>query len=188
MSLQAPDTSPPKARLNSLEDFNQRLNSETAWVWLDAARDLADKAVTNFTARLHEDYQTTLGVDADKTSDDEAMIEEVETQCEELHAKIVRDLQTSRDSDVNKTRGYTGGYMSPVLGLFRIATCKNVDGFLDIASLENPLSFSSHAHNLKDGTWDKYGFDINKPADRKYAIAAIMSEGNSTPELYSQTA
>lgn len=99
----------------------------------DAARNLADKAAENFARALQHDYRTTLGVCAEDTAHDEAMIADAQAECEALYAKIVRDLQTTQPSDVNRVRGYTGEYIEAVVALFKIATLEDTDLFLDIA-------------------------------------------------------
>jgi hypothetical protein len=180
-----PTNSVSEASYGSLDYYQEKFNSDTSWVWLEAARDLADKAIENFSRILKADYATTLGISAEDTEHDEIMIAEVEAECHELHDKIVRDLQTQRNTDVNRVRGLEGGYMSPVLALFKIATCQTTDPFLDIATLEGDLSFKSLARSSVDGPFDKYSFNIDKPDDRQLAIRAIMSEQDST--LYAST-
>lgn len=182
MSLPNQPAPTNEADFGTLEYYQNELQSDTAWRWLDAARNLADKAVANFERALTHDYATTLGVNADETKMDEAMIKDVQTQCEELHAKIIRDCQTQRDSDVNRVRGLNGGYMSAVVGLFKIATLrpKAIDGFLDIATLEGDYSLDSLGHSTLDGAFDKHGFNIDDAAQRQLAIRAIMSEQNAT--------
>lgn len=70
--------------------------------------------------------------------------------------------------------------MSPVVGLFRIATLQSVDGFLDIATLEGDLSLQSIVQSTADGAFDEHGFNIDDEAQRHLAIRAIMSEQNTT--------
>lgn len=105
MSLPGNPAANNEANFGTLEYYQNELQSETSWRWLDAARNLADKAVANFERVLAHDYATTLGVNADDTRMDEAMVADVEAQCADLHAKIIRDCQTQRDSDVNRVRG-----------------------------------------------------------------------------------
>ncbi len=169
-----------QADYGTLDYFQQELNSETPWRRLEAARSLADKAANNFARVLEKDYQTTLGVEADDSQYDEEMIAEVKAECQVLHDKILRDLQASEPNDANHAKGYTGGYMSPVVGLFKIATLENSDPFLDIATLEGDFSLQSLAKSNLDGPYDKYGFDINNAIDREMAIRAIMSESDIT--------
>jgi len=171
---------PSNESYGSLEYFQQELQSETTWRRLDAARNLADKAATNFERALTADYQSTLGVNAEDSEFDELMVQEVALECEALHAKILKDLQSSQDSEANEVKGYVGGYMSPVVALFQIATLENTDPFLDIATLEGDYSFSSLAQSTADGTFDKYHFNIDDSIDRQYALKAIMSESDST--------
>lgn len=183
MNASTPQVEPSReAPFGTLEYYQQELQSETSWRWLDAARNLADKAVANFERVLRQDYASTLGVSADDTEMDEAMIADVEAECAELHAKIVRDLQSERDSDVNRVRNTNGDYMSPVIALFKIATLgeQGTDRFLDISTLEGDLSFSSLAASTADGVYDKYSFDIDDPTDRELAIRAIISEQDET--------
>jgi len=180
MSLPANPAASNEADFGTLEYYQNELQSETSWRWLDAARNLADKAVANFERVLAHDYATTLGVDADDTGMDEAMIDDVEAECADLHAKIIRDCQTARNTDANRVKGLQGGYMSPVVGLFRIATLQSVDGFLDIATLEGDLSLQSIVQSTADGAFDEHGFNIDKPEQRQLAIRAIMSEQDIT--------
>lgn len=176
----APTPVPSQAPFGTLEYYQNELNSETTWRRLDAARNLADKAAENFTRVLNQDYQTTLGVSAEDTEFDKIMIREAQAECEDLHAKILRDLQTQTPSDANRVKGYTGGYMSPVVGLFKIATLNNIDGFLDIAVLRGDYSLGSLAQSTTDGAFDKYGFNIDDPIDREMALRAIISENDPT--------
>lgn len=171
-----------EAAFGTLEYYQNELQSETTWRWLDAARNLADKAVNNFQRVLAHDYATTLGVNADDTEMDEAMIADVEAECADLHAKIIRDCQTERDTNANRVRGLQRGYLSPVVGLFKIATLRPeaVDGFLDTATTEGDYSFDSLAHSTLDGAFDKHGFNIDDAAQRQLAIRAIMSEQDTT--------
>ncbi|NCP67577.1 hypothetical protein GW756_04885 [bacterium] len=168
-----------QARFGTLEYYQEALNSETTWRRLDAARSLADKAAENFERVLKEDYQTTLGVEADDQDYDEMMIAEVQAECESLYEKILRDLQTSEPNDANRAKGYTGGYMSPVIGLFKIATLDSTDPFLDIAVMEE-FTLQDAAQSTTDGVFDKYGFDIDNALEREMAIRAIMSEADTT--------
>ena len=90
-----PDLIPNRSAYGTLEYYQQELGPETPWRQLDAARSLADKAVSNFRRVLMRDHKTPLGVNAADTEMDEAMIADVEAQCEELYQKIVRDIQTA---------------------------------------------------------------------------------------------
>ncbi len=182
MSLPGNPAATNEADFGTLEYYQNELQSETSWRWLDAARNLADKAVANFERVLAHDYATTLGINADDTEMDEAMVKDVQAECEDLHAKIIRDCQTQRNSDVNRVRGLNGGYMSPVVGLFKIATLRPeaIDGFLDTATTEGDYSFDSLAQSSLDGAFDKHGFNIDDEAQRHLAIRAIMSEQDTT--------
>lgn len=183
MSL--PNTSAPSNEsYGTLDYYQQELQSETTWRRLDAARNLANKACTNFEQALKADYQSTLGVDAKDSEFDEIMMAEVNAECEILHTKILKDLQSSKRSEAHEVKGYTGGYMSPVVALFKIATLESTDMFLDIATLDGDYSFGSLAKSTADGTFDKYSFNIDDPIDRKYALKAIMSDSDTT--LYNQ--
>ncbi len=175
-------TQPHNESFGTLEYYQAELGSETPWRRLAAARNLADKAASNFERTLKADYQKTLGVDAEETDLDETMVQEVKAQCEALHQKIVRDLQTERPNDVNRVKNLNGQYMSPVLGLFRLATLENTDGFLDIATLNGDFSFDSLVGSTADGVFDKYGFNIDSAQQRQQAIVAMISE--TDPTLY----
>ncbi len=171
----------PDPNYGTLEYFQEELKAPTAWRRIAAAQSLANKAAENFKLRLAEDYAGTLGVSAAETTNDEAMVRDVEAQVDEYRQQCIAMAQKNFAEHTHTVAGENGKRVSPVLALFRLATLTDdlVDKSLDIALAENMLSVGDQLHSFKDGFLEG-SFDINDPTARQYAIKAMIAEQDQT--------
>lgn len=177
-------TAPHNETFGTQEYYAAELRADTPWRRLAAARDLANKAADNFQRRLEADYDSTLGVNKADTTDDDDMIREVKNECERLRQDLITSLEFPSKSTALEAEDHLGQSLSPLSALFAIATVEDTDLFLDIATPENPFSLSDQMHNLKDGVWDRYSFDINDPDERARALQAIYTESRNNQTLF----